>query len=273
MKRILLFLALTLSTYVLSAQCTPDPSVITWGLHPLPSVGLDGLAAVPETPACIGEPYNYTFSVVVPSSFPLLVGGDLGVTSATVASVTGLPAGLTFGMCNPSSCDIPGGTTGCFNITGTPDASNTPGEFEIEITLTVNGTVGPLPQSVNLTFPPDPTFNLFDFPLDPYAIDLRAANECTNSNDNIIDSKISLGDNQPNPFSGTTEITVDVKESDAYTFTVTNLLGKEVIQEQYRFDTGTNTITFDGTTLSAGVYVYSISNENGVISKKMVVGQ
>lgn len=274
MKNFILLFSLLITSQMIMAQCIPDAAVSTWGLHPLPSVGLDGLAAVPETPACIGEDYEYTFSFVVPSSFELPGGaGNLGVTSATITGVTGLPAGLTYGECSPGSCVIPGGTTGCFNIYGTPDASNTPGEYEIEITVTVAGTVLVLPQSVELVFPPDPTFNLFDFPLDPYAIDLRAANQCTNSNYNPLEKELSVGNNTPNPFSGMTMIEVESQKSGNYTFTVTNLLGELISEKEYAFSTGTNTIEYDGSGLSNGIYIYSISNELGKISNKMIVSK
>lgn len=274
MKKIILLFSLLISSQLMMAQCTPDPSVITWGLHPLPSVGLDGLAAVPEVPACIGEDYEYTFSFVVPSSFELPGGaGNLGVTSATITGVTGLPSGLTYGECAPGSCVIPGGTTGCFNIYGTPDASNTPGSFEIEITVTVAGTVVVLPQSVDLTFPPDPTFNLFDFPLDPYAIDLRAANQCTNSNSNLLEKELTVGTNAPNPFSEVTTIEIESQKSGNYTFTVTNLLGEKISEKEYTFSTGTNIIEYNASELSNGIYIYSISNELGNISNKMIVSK
>lgn len=275
MKKLLLFFCLAISSQFIMAQCSPDGTATTWGLHPLPSVGLDGLAAVPETPACIGEPYSYTFTVVVPSSFSVPALGNLGVNYAEVVSVDGLPTGLSFGDCNPAgNCQIPGGTSGCFNIIGTPDASNTPGSFQITVNVTVNGSVGPISQDVDLSFPPiSAAFNPFDFPLDPYAIDLRAANQCTNSNSNLLEKELSLADNKPNPFSDMTTIEVEANKSDDYTFTVTNLLGEKVFEKEYALITGNNMIEFNGSDLSNGVYIYSLSSELGVVSKKMLVSK
>lgn len=274
MKKLLLLFCFAISSQFLMAQCIPDGTAATWGLHPLPSLDLNGIAAIPEIPACIGEPYSYTFTVVVPSSFSVPGIGNLGVNYAKVASVDGLPAGLSFGDCNPASnCEIPGGTTGCFNIIGTPSSSNSPGSFQITVNLTVNGSVGPLNQDVELSFPPLPAFNPFNFPLDPYAIDLRAANQCTNSNNNLLEKELSLGDNKPNPFSDMTSINVEATNSDDYIFTVTNLLGEKVFEKEYALITGDNIIEFDGSQLSNGIYIYSLSNELGVVSKKMIVSK
>ncbi len=274
MKRILLLLSFLLSGQLMMAQCTPDPSVSTWGLHPLPSVGLDGLAAVPEVPACIGEPYSYTFSLVIPSSFDIPGVGSIGVTNAEVTGVNGLPSGLSFGDCSPAgNCVIPGGTTGCFSIIGTPDASNMPGSYEIEITVTVNGTVVVLPQSVDLTFPPDPTFNLFDFPLDPYAIELKSSGECVNSNYNPLESELNVAQNSPNPFSDITRIAVEAKKRGDYVFSVMNTLGEKVTEVNYTLETGENIIEYDGSHLPNGIYMYSLANDSGVITRKMLISK
>ncbi len=272
MKSLFTIFCFLLFSVFASGQCTTDVTATTWGLHPVPSVNLEGLAEVPDLPACIGESYSYTFTVVVPSSFALPTGGNLGVTQATVASVSGLPSGLSYGECDPSSCVIPGGASGCFNIIGTPDASNTPGQFEITITLAVEGTALGISQTINLDFPPDPTFNLFDFPLDPYAITLNAASSCTNSNNDLA-NEISAIDNNPNPFSETTQISIEALKSGDYDFSVYNLLGEKVASSTYEFQTGTNQIEFDGSNLANGIYVYTISNENGSISKKMMISQ
>lgn len=269
MKRILLLFCFAICHQFSMAQCTADTEATTWGLHPVPAVDLNGLGSVPETPAYIGSDYSYTFTVVIPSSLDIPGVGAVGVTAAAVTSVDGLPSGLTFDDCSSSNCIFPGGTTGCFNITGTPDASNTPGNFPITINVTVSGTIVGIPTpDVDISFPPiDAAFNPFGASLDPYAITLNFPV----SNENLLDSELTVSENKPNPFSTTTLIDVEAEKSGDYTFTVTDLLGKEIVKEEYSFVSGKNTIEFDGSDLSNGMYIYSLSSEAGSISNKMLV--
>jgi hypothetical protein len=271
MKKILLLFCFAISHQFLIAQCTPDTDATTWGLHPVPSVDLDGLGAVPETPAYIGSDYSYTFTVVIPSNLEVPAVGTIGVTQAVVTSIDGLPSGMIFDDCSSSNCIFPGGTTGCFNISGTPDASNTPGNFPITINVAISGMLGPLPSPpVEISFPPiSSALNPFEFPLDPYAITLNFPV----SNSNLLENELSVSENKPNPFSSTTLIDVDAEKSGDYTFTVTDLLGKEILKEEYSFATGKNTIEFDGANLSNGIYIYSLSSEAGSISNKMLISK
>ncbi len=274
MKKICTLLGFIMSLHFYAlGQCTADATVTTWGLHPLPSVDLQGLGPVPEIPACIGESYEYTLSVVVPSSFDIPVLGTLGVDQASMVSITGLPNGMSYSECNPSSCIFPGGATSCFKITGTPDATNAPGNYPLQITINFAGSVGPLPQNQDLGFPPlDASFNPLGLPLDPYVIELRSAADCTNRS-NDISNDISLGEASPNPFSKMTTIDVVAEDTGEYQFSVFNLLGEEISSTMYQFASGENRIEYDGSNLSNGVYVYTISNEKGSISKKMVVNK
>lgn len=271
MKRVLLLFCFAISHQFLMAQCTPNSDATTWGLHPLPMVDLNGLGAVPETPAYIDSDYSYTFTVVIPSSLDIPGVGSVGVTQATVTSVDGLPSGLIFDDCSSSSCVFPGGATGCFNITGIPDDTNTPGNFPITINVTVSGTLAGFPTpDVDLSFPPvSAAFNPFGASLDPYAITLNFPV----SNENLLENELSVSENKPNPFSSTTLIDVEAEKSGGYMFTVTDLLGKEILQKEYSLATGKNTIEFDGSGLSNGVYIYSLSSEAGTISKKMLISK
>ncbi len=271
MKQIFTLFSFLFFAAFANGQCTPDATATTWGLHPAPSIDITGLGPVPEIPACIGEAYSYTLSLVVPSSFDIPGVGSLGVDQATIVGITGLPSGMSYSECNPSSCIFPGGATSCFNITGTPDASNTPGNFILQITINFAGTVGVLPIDQDLSFPPlSSSFNPLSLPLDPYVIELRAAGACADAAYNL-ENEISLGSNVPNPFRGMTSIAVTAEKGGDYDFSVYNLLGEKISGQTHNFRTGENTIEFDGSALASGVYVYTISNEKGSVSKKMII--
>ncbi len=268
----LLFFFSMLSFQVqMNGQCTADGTVTTWGLHPAPSIDLEGLGPVPEIPACIGEDYSYTFSVVVPSSFSV-AAGTFGVTKATVTAVSGLPDGMSFGECNQSGCEMAGGTTGCFRIIGTPDASNAIGNYALQITINYEGTIGGLPTPpIDLNFPPlSSSFNPLSVPLDPYVIELREAGQCVNNVGDLAE-ELSLEGNNPNPFSETTVINVNAEKSGSYDLEVYNLLGEKVSSATYDFVSGENRIEFDGSALSSGIYVYTLGNKTGRVSRRMVI--
>ncbi len=273
MKKISTILSFLFFALYSFGQCMPDGTVTTWGMHPGATVDLQGLGAVPEIPACIDESYSYTFSLVIPSSFDIPNVGTLGVTQATVTAVSGLPAGLSFGNCNPTSCTIPGGTTGCFNIEGTPDASNTPGNFPIQVTVNYEGTVLGLPQNIDLNFPPlSSAFNPLNLPLDPYAITLNANGQCINAS-NDLEKELSINTNTPNPFKEITTIEIDAEQAGQYDFTVYNLVGERIEMKSIQLNSGENKFEYNGSQLSNGVYVYTISNEKGTVSKKMIVSK
>lgn len=115
--------------------CTPDPTFTTPGFFP------DSLP-----PACVGIPYQTTLTLVVPLdttvAFPPLGTFTLPIDSITLDDVLGAPATFSYG-CNPGSCTIAGGATGCIGITGTGQMADTI-NLRIAITTYVVSPLGPL---------------------------------------------------------------------------------------------------------------------------------
>ncbi|MEJ2195792.1 MAG: T9SS type A sorting domain-containing protein [Ignavibacteriaceae bacterium] len=80
----------------------------------------------------------------------------------------------------------------------------------------------------------------------------------------------SLSQNYPNPFNPETRIDYSIPEQQNVTFRVYNMLGemvKELVNEVK--PAGTYTVTFDGSDLPSGVYVYRIQAEGFSENKKM----
>jgi len=86
-------------------------------------------------------------------------------------------------------------------------------------------------------------------------------------------SKFSLNQNYPNPFNPTTTISYSIPKSGNVTMKVYNMLGNEVatLVDSYKNANQTYRIEFDGTSLSSGVYFYTLSFDNQTVSKKMVL--
>jgi len=83
-----------------------------------------------------------------------------------------------------------------------------------------------------------------------------------------------IGQNFPNPFNPSTQISVEVVEASEFEIVVYNLEGKEVAalfqgylaQGEYHF-------TFDGSELPSGIYLYKISSPNFNQTKKMILAK
>ncbi|MBU1102009.1 MAG: T9SS type A sorting domain-containing protein [Bacteroidetes bacterium] len=104
-------------------------------------------------------------------------------------------------------------------------------------------------------------------------INLVATTETTGfENATLLPNGFSLEQNYPNPFNPTTSISYSLTEAGYVSFAVFDALGKEVkaISEGYR-NTGSYKLHFDGNDLSSGIYIYQLSVNNKILSKKMLL--
>jgi hypothetical protein len=91
--------------------------------------------------------------------------------------------------------------------------------------------------------------------------------------DNIASvTDFSLKQNYPNPFNPKTIISYSVPEESFVTIKIFDLLGREVaLLLNERKTQGVYQIEFDASGLSSGIYVYSLSSGNVLLTKKMAV--
>lgn len=75
----------------------------------------------------------------------------------------------------------------------------------------------------------------------------------------------------PNPFTISTKITFYTTSKSAITLKVKNVLGKTVFKKEYETKIGKNSIAFYKNDLAAGMYIYSIQNEESITSKRFVI--
>ncbi len=79
--------------------------------------------------------------------------------------------------------------------------------------------------------------------------------------------------NYPNPFSGSTQINYTTLKEEPIAFTVYDVVGKMVYQQNYHSNTGTNSITFNAEGLSFGMYTYTLSNGMYAYTRKLLIQQ
>lgn len=91
-----------------------------------------------------------------------------------------------------------------------------------------------------------------------------------NNNITSIPNAFSLGQNYPNPFNPATKIAYTIPSNGLVTLKLYNILGKEVatlvneVKSAGKYD-----VTFNGSSLSSGVYFYRLESGNFVDTKKM----
>jgi flagellar hook assembly protein FlgD len=87
-----------------------------------------------------------------------------------------------------------------------------------------------------------------------------------------VDNKLSVGQNQPNPFSGTTTINYTLSTKENVNLTVYNVAGAKVMEINEGVKAaGTHTIQLNASDLTSGVYYYTVTAGNSQITKKMIV--
>ena len=260
MKKVLLLIVFAYSTFAYSQTCAVDAAALNayispaaWGIMP------DTIDNLP--PAKIGVQYDTFMSFKLPlyadeldSTLP-----HIQLATLQLKNITGLPAGFTFISsasasdsihCNTSDCKWAGGATGCMRIIGTPGVVGT---FPVVITLEGKTIGGALAQTGT------GDINGYKLEINPLGVSIEKA------------PTLSVQQNSPNPFSSFTKINYNVTATSEVKFKVMSVLGEVVFKNTYRSKQGKNTILFDGSLLSKGVYFYTVQTNGVVMTKRMVI--
>jgi hypothetical protein len=87
-----------------------------------------------------------------------------------------------------------------------------------------------------------------------------------------IPTKYKLKQNYPNPFNPTTRISFDIPRSGLTTLKVYDVLGNEVADlVNESLSAGSYSVSFDGSGLSSGMYIYILRSGEKVFSRKMIL--
>lgn len=276
MRKILHVIIGCLFVTALSAQtpaCTPDQKYkdSTAGPYPRPYDTINNRNGGIDKPACLGKPYSFTFTVKITDSITIKLFGldvSLPLDSIVIAKTGGiknLPVGINY-ACNPPSCVFPKKSLNCVIISGTPATSNPVKDYSLEITGKAYNFLVPGGQEIKFPGP--------DFPGE-YKLKLLAANDakCATSGTQSLNSDISMMRHAPNPFSVTTQIQIESNVSDIFQFDVYDLVGKSVFHTPLSIQAGSNSLEFKGENLPNGIYIYSLSKGNKVMSNKFVINR
>jgi hypothetical protein len=86
-----------------------------------------------------------------------------------------------------------------------------------------------------------------------------------------VASGFSLDQNYPNPFTDQTQIQLTTKLASAVKIKIVNLLGENVWENNYNYAAGVHHISFDRSSLSNGVYFYTVTVGDESLTRKMII--
>ena len=90
--------------------------------------------------------------------------------------------------------------------------------------------------------------------------------------DNLIPNSYKLSQNYPNPFNPTTNIEFSIPNSEYVSIKVYDVLGNVVADlANQNFAAGNYSVDFNASSLTSGIYIYSITAGNFISTKKMML--
>ena len=252
--------------------CTPDIKYkdSTAGPYPRPFDAVNNPKGGIDKPACLGKPYSFTFTIKITDSITVKLFGNTvtlpldSVVIAKTGGITGMPVGINY-ACNPPSCAFPKNTLNCVIISGTTATSNVIKDYSLQITGKAYNFLAPGGQEIKFPGP--------DFPGE-YLVKVLAASDpkCISAVQNL-NAEISAMTSSPNPFGLNTQITIESNISGLFQFDVMDLMGKNVYHTPLSIQAGTNSLEFNADNLPNGIYIYSLSKGNKVMSNKFIVNK
>ena len=85
-------------------------------------------------------------------------------------------------------------------------------------------------------------------------------------------NNLEVTQNQPNPFNGTSTVSVNVHHASNLSLEVSNMMGQIVYSyDAGQVNPGMTTLTIDGSKLSKGVYFYTVRAGEAAVTRKMIV--
>jgi Secretion system C-terminal sorting domain len=285
MKKIVFSFALAAfaAANVLAQACNADPAYVALGvgIYPQPDsldIGATANGRFSPLPcAIVGQPYEFTFTAVVPTSYN--TGAiTLTIQKVDLLSIQNRPPGINY-SCNPAgtpavngTCTFPSSATvgRCVKLSGTP---TTVGLFDMVIKTKIYQSAF---FSLNQSFPPvagDPVQSIKG----RYVLGVLPAGSSPFTCQNPTENRSTKGDlsvsARPNPASGAMVFVVGSKKfTENAKFTVTDALGKVVAEQGLTLDAiENNIIDFSADMLPNGMYYYTIESNGDHVTQRFAV--
>jgi hypothetical protein len=276
MKKIYLLFTSFLFVVIVNAQvptCTLDPVFVASNKY-----GISPDSATNFLSGTVGVPYVQNITVKVPkdtaTSLLTICFTRFVLSNPSGTTNYSLPPGLSLGSSTSSlangtingatSLKFPGNANNCASIYGTP---TTAGVYTLQMQVDAYGDpllFGSCPNTPNVSGGNLLTTSTIGY----YTIVI-------NPSSSIGFQEIGVNsfnmENIPNPFNGKTKIKFFVLDSDEAEFMVHDMLGNQVYSTKTNTTPGENELEFDGSTLSSGMFFYSIKYKNFSETKRMII--
>jgi hypothetical protein len=255
-------------------QCVPNTTITTVGYYPDSATGLP--------PAYVGVLYNTVVQIKCPTDTVVSPFGNIHINYIKLDSVlldsvnpaTGkhlpLPAGFTYTtsptngqFTNPASpskvgangCILLAGTAVTGQLAGMNGKNN--GKYPLIVFYHSNVTV-PVVGVTNQ----NGTNRYYHITVLPAS----AAGIIENENESF-----TVLPNSPNPADSYTDIRYWTPNTENVEFHVYNVLGSMITSKMIHSDKGSNKYTFDTSSLTPGIYLYSLKSGDKTVSRRMIV--
>ncbi|MBK7428046.1 MAG: T9SS type A sorting domain-containing protein [Saprospiraceae bacterium] len=257
--RLLFFqlLFIGISGLATAQNCIPDQFYAdsVAGVYPRPLSDLYPDAGI-QAPACIGEPYTFNFTIKLTDT--VTIGAiKLAINSIRLRAdtpVIGLPSGISY-RCEPPSCEVPANSLGCIELFGTPEASNIPGQYPLEIHAELLTNFGVIP----IEFP--------DANISPgtYTLTLGDENgpdECITLSTHSPYVKTFPLEVYPSFGHGFAMIYLPELKNNSANFFISDIMGKTILKREIFKISGNQTSAIDISHYPAGTYIIQLQDGN-----------
>lgn len=209
-----------------------------------------------KTPNTVGEVLGNPYEITV-GGFPVNIA-PLAIDSIKLVDIQNLPNTMSTYLSNADSV-FEGNFTACVTLYGTP-GDNDIGQHDLS--LLINGwiSVG------NLTVSLYEQLNQYQS-IDGYKF--IVLNSSSIDNESI--SPFSISQNVPNPFNTFSTIELYSPSKKHYDFIIIDLMGRVIYKETIQATLGINNINIDATNYPSGVYFYTVSDGQHLITKKLTI--
>lgn len=237
MKKTLLTIAtMVAGILTMNAQCTAvqscTPGATGYCSTPSPSTSLPG--------ATVGTAYSTDVQITLGTT-ATMQGQTVSITSGTITSITGMPSGI-LALLTPTNGALLGGQSGCFQLSGTTNATSGTYSVTVSFALTLNG----------------------GFPFSSSATWYLPLNSTTTGISNISNSSNGVLVLAPNPAKSELTISSDLHLNKA---TIIDALGKVVMTQDLNYS---NQAIINVANLERGVYFLQANDGNKTITKKFI---
>ncbi len=289
MKKIILPLLLVMANFYVNAQCTPGLVQGVGNAYILPD------SATNFVHGCQGNPYEQILYIKAAKDTTITIAG-LGTITADIdsfvvdANIVNLPnyllvesvpallppAGAAYPKSNFPRLVVPGDSLACVRISGTVPMGATVGTNNLTVNLHVyTSNIHSADLVIDALIPTiypgrktDTVATITDYKLviDPFPCWAVGMNTLSKYNFEIIHAV-------PNPTSGSTRITFMSNTNEEYSYKLVNNMGEMILNKTIKASTGVNYIQIDAEALSAGHYMFSLSNGKNTQQQKILVNK